>query len=195
VRLFRRRNFLVDKNLQFRIIAASLGYVAFYIVMLAVVTLIPIFMEMRSAYPGSYRAYLHANSFLYLHKHMWPAVLLIMMAVSIHALFFSHKMAGPMYRFRQIFKALTAGKIPGQQRLRKGDYLQAEMKLINEMLSSLQSKISQVQETQKAVANSIASIVQRSQALSDKDLTLLVEDLDTQGKRLAEHVLLIEKES
>jgi methyl-accepting chemotaxis protein len=195
VRLFRRRNFLVDKNLQFRIIAASLGYVAFYIVMLSVVTFGPIFMEMRSAYPGSYRAYLLANSFLYLHRHMWPAVLFIMIAVCIHALFFSHRMAGPMYRFRQIFKALTAGKVPGQQRLRKGDYLQAEMALINEMLSSLQSKISQIQETQKAVAASIAGIVQRSHALPDRELGLLVEELEVQGKRLAEDVLLIEKES
>jgi methyl-accepting chemotaxis protein len=195
VRLFRRRNFLVDKNLQFRIIAASLGYVAFYIVMLSVVTFVPIFMEMRSAYPGSYRAYLLANSFLYLHRHMWPAVLFIMIAVCIHALFFSHRMAGPMYRFRQIFKALTAGKVPGQQRLRKGDYLQAEMALINEMLSSLQSKISQIQETQKAVAASIAGIVQRSHALPDRELGLLVEELEVQGKRLAEDVLLIEKES
>jgi methyl-accepting chemotaxis protein len=163
--------------------------------MLSVVTFVPIFMEMRSAYPGSYRAYLLANSFLYLHRHMWPAVLFIMIAVCIHALFFSHRMAGPMYRFRQIFKALTAGKVPGQQRLRKGDYLQAEMALINEMLSSLQSKISQIQETQKAVAASIAGIVQRSHALPDRELGLLVEELEVQGKRLAEDVLLIEKES
>jgi methyl-accepting chemotaxis protein len=121
--------------------------------------------------------------------------LFIMIAVCVHALFFSHRMAGPMYRFRQIFKALTAGKVPGQQRLRKGDYLQAEMALINEMLSSLQSKISQIQETQKAVAASIAGIVQRSHALPDRELGLLVEELEVQGKRLAEDVLLIEKES
>lgn len=158
-------------------------------------TFVPIFMEMRSAYPGSYRSYLLANNFLSLHQYIWPAALMIMVFVSIHALFFSHKMAGPMYRFRQVFLALTAGKVPSQQRLRKGDYLQSEMKLINEMLDSLRSKITNIQETQKAIAGSIAGIVQRSHALSDKELTLLVEDLDTQGKRLAEYVLLIEKES
>jgi len=125
VNLFRRRNFLIDRNLQFRIIAASLGYIAFYILILAAATFIPLFIEMRSAYPDSYQAYLHANSFLYLHRHLWPVVSGILLAVSIHALFFSHKLAGPMYRFRQIFQSLTAGKITGQQRLRKGDFLQA----------------------------------------------------------------------
>ncbi|MBN1566463.1 MAG: methyl-accepting chemotaxis protein [Acidobacteria bacterium] len=191
---FRRRNFLIDRNLQFRIIAASVGYVAFYIIMMAIATFAPVFMELRSAYPGSYRAYLLANSFLHLHRYIWPAAILIIVLVSIHALFFSHKMAGPMYRFRQIFLSLTAGKIPVPQRLRKGDYLQPEMKLINEMLDSLRSKVANIQDTQKAIAGCITEIVKKSRALSDKELSLLVENLDTQGKRLAEYVLLIEKE-
>jgi methyl-accepting chemotaxis protein len=195
VKLFRRRKILIDRNLQFRIIAASLGYIAFYIIILAAATFIPIFIEMRSANPGSYQAYLRANSFLYLHRHLWPVVSAILVAVSIHALFFSHKLAGPMYRFRQIFLALTAGKIPGQQHLRKGDFLQAEMKLINEMLFSLQSKVALIQETQRAIANSIEGIVERSSILSDEELKSLAKDLEAQGKQLAEYMLFIGKKS
>jgi hypothetical protein len=99
-----------------------------------------------------------------------------------------------MYRFRLIFQAITKGKVPGPQRLRKSDYLQPEMRLINEMLDSLRSNLTNIQETQKALAGSIAGIVQKSHTLSDKELTSLIEDLDTQGKRLAEYVLLIDKE-
>jgi len=162
--------------------------------MMAVVTFIPLFIEMRTVYPGSFRAYSLANSFLYLHQHIWPAAVMIMLAVCIHALFFSHRIAGPMYRFKQVFLSLKAGKVPGPQRLRKSDFLKAEMKLINEMLDSLQSKTIHLQETQKAIADSIAAIAQRSRALSDRELALLVEDLDDKGKRLAEDILLIEKE-
>lgn len=194
MKLFRRRNYLIDRNFQFRIIAASVGYVAFYVFMMAAATFAPVFLELRSSYPGSFRAYLLANSFLQLHRYIWPAALFIVVIVIIHALFFSHKMAGPMYRFRQIFLALKAGKVPGEQRLRKGDYLQSEMTLINEMLDSLRSKAANIQETQKAIAGAIAGIMQRSHALSDKELTLLVENLDMHGKRLADYVLLIEKE-
>jgi hypothetical protein len=194
MRLFRRRRFIVDGHLQLRLIAASLGYVAFYIIMMAVSTFIPLVIEMRSANPNSHRAYLLANSFIYLHRHIWPVALIVLGAVSAHSLLFSHKVAGPLYRFRQIFRALGAGKVPGQQRLRKGDYLKPEMKLINEMLYTLQIKTTELQEAQTAIAKSIACVVQKSKALSDKELILLVEDLDAQGKRLAEHVLRIDGE-
>jgi methyl-accepting chemotaxis protein len=160
---------------------------------MAVATITPIFMEMRAVNPGSNRAYLLASSFLQLHRHIWPAAILVMLFVIVHALLFSHRIAGPMYRFRQIFLALRAGSVPGHQRLRKGDYLQLEMKLINEMLDSMRSKITAIQETQISIAGTIEGIAQRSRALSDKELSLLVKELDLKAKGLAELVIPIEK--
>ena len=195
MRRLRRRKFLVDGSLQLRLISVSVGYVAFYVFMIAAATFVPLIYEMRSLNPNSNRAYLLANSFIFLHRHVWPITLLVLAAVILHSLVISHKVAGPLYRFRRIFSELAAGKVPGQQRLRKGDYLQHEMKLINEMLHNLQSRASHLEEVQKAIANSISGIVRKSHDLSDQELTSLAEDLDAQGKRLAEQTLFSNKES
>jgi hypothetical protein len=188
----RRRRFLVDGRLQFRIIAASLGYVAFYMFMMAAATFIPLMIDFRTTNPNSYRASLLAHSFVYLHRHVWPVALVVLGAVSLHSLFFSHRVAGPLYRFRQIFLALKAGKVPGQQRLRRGDYLHDEMQLINEMLKSLQDRAICLKEVQTGIANSIEAIRERSPSVSDKELALLVKDLCAQGNRLAEIILQID---
>ena len=193
MKLFRRRKLLVDGNLQFRIIAASLCYVAFYVFMMAAATFIPLIFEMRSLDPNSHRAYLLANSFIYLHRHVWHIALLVLLAVCIHSLLLSHKVAGPLYRFRHIFRALAAGTVPSRKQLRKGDYLQSEMKLINEMLDSLRSRASGLQETQKAIGDAVSGVAKRSRELSDKELTSLVEKLDAQVKRFAEQALCIDK--
>ena len=191
----RRHKYLIDGKLQLRLTAVALAYVAFYIVMMIAAIFVPLIFELRAADPNSHQAYLLAKNFIYLHGHIWPIVLLVMAIVCLHSLWFTHKVAGPLYRFRQIFLAIADGKVPGQQRLRKRDYLQPEMKLINKMLWGLREKEANLRDTQKAIANSIAGIAQRNRALSDKELALLVENLEIQGKRLAENVLPIDSES
>jgi methyl-accepting chemotaxis protein len=195
MKYFRRRRFLIDRNLQIRFIAASLGYVAFYIFVMAAATFIPLIFLLRNAKPESHIAYLLANNLIYLHRHVWPIALLVLVLVSVHSLWLSHRVAGPLYRFRKIFQSLAAGKIPDQQQLRKKDYLQPEMKLINEMLQNLQSRTAGLQEAQKAIADSISGVVRRSRIMSDSELTALVEDLENQGKQLEKHATLFCKES
>jgi methyl-accepting chemotaxis protein len=192
---FRRRRFLIDRSLQIRFIAASLGYVAFYIFVMAAATFIPLVFLLRTAKPESHMAYLLANNLIYLHRHVWPIALLVLVLVSVHSLWLSHKVAGPLFRFRRIFQALAAGKLPSPQRLRKRDYLQSEMKLINEMLQGLQSRTTDLQEAQKALAEAISGVVGRSRAISDSELTALVKDLEDQGKQLEKHATLFCKES
>lgn len=191
----RRRRLLIDRSLQIRFIAASLGYVAFYVIMIAVATFVPLLFGLNSVSPGSHKAYLIATNLIYLHQHIWPMALLVLIVVTVHSLWLSHKVAGPLFRFRQIFKALATGKLPGQQRLRKRDYLQREMQSINEMLQSLHTRLEILQETQKALANSISGVVRRSRTLSDNELTRLVEELEVQGKRLEQHAIPFDRES
>jgi methyl-accepting chemotaxis protein len=191
---FRRRKFLVDKRLQIRFIAVSLGYVAFYIFVTIAAAFIPLAFTLRTARFDSHTAYLTANNLIYLHQHIWPIALIVIILVSLHSLWLSHKVAGPLFRFRQIFRALAAGKLPDQQRLRKRDYLQPEMKLINEMLHSLQSRMENFQEAQKAIANSISGVVRRSRIVSDSELTSLVEDLEKKGKELEKNAMLFCRE-
>ena len=191
----RRRRLLIDRSLQVRFIAASLAYVAFYVVMMALATFAPLIFDLHNSHPDSHQAYLVAKNLVYLHQHIWPITLLVLILVTVHSLWLSHKVAGPLFRFRKVFKALVAGRLPGTQRLRKRDYLKPEMQLINEMLQGLHSRMEILQETQKAVADSISGVARRSRILADSELTRLVEELEVQGKRLEKHAIPFDKES
>jgi hypothetical protein len=195
MKFFRRRRYLVYGNLQIRLVAVSMGYVAFYVAVMAIATLAPLIFELKAVNSDSHRAYLLANSFLYLHRHIWPIALLILIPVGLHALLFSHKVAGPLYRFRQIFLALADGILPGPQRIRKRDYLQPEMKLINDILDSLRRKAADLQETQRAIAGSISEIAQKTRTSSDSELAALVRNLEAQGERLEKDAQLFEQKS
>ncbi len=185
MRLFRRRKFILDKKLQLGLLLASLCYVAFYVTATGAALFLPVIFELRASNPTSPQAYLLANNFLYLHGHFWPVALLSLVAVTLHSVLLTQKVAGPLYRFRRIFAALKNGTVPASQRLRRGDFLQNEMRLINEMLDSFRSKVVDVQEAQASLNRSLDDIARRTAVCSDGELKLLVQDLAAQGERLA----------
>ena len=194
MRLFRRRKFILDKKLQLGLLVASLCYVAFYLIATGAALFLPVILELRASNPDSSQAYVLAKSFLYLHGHFWPVALLSLVAVALHSVLLTHKVAGPLYRFRRIFAALKNGTVPGPQRLRRGDFLETEMQLINEMLESFRSRLVDAQEAQAALNRSLADIARRTAVCSDEELKSLVRDLEAQGERFARLALFLEKE-
>jgi hypothetical protein len=56
------------------------------------------------------------------------------------ALHFAHRLVGPLYRFRQTVKAITAGDELRLVNLREGDFLQELKDDFNEMLQALEQR-------------------------------------------------------
>ena len=56
-------------------------------------------------------------------------------------LFMSHKIAGPLYRFKQTFKELASGNFTNQVRLRKGDQLIEVASDFNHMIAAVRGQI------------------------------------------------------
>lgn len=56
------------------------------------------------------------------------------------AVLFTHRIVGPLYRFRQILKAVAAGEEVALIRLRKKDFLMEMKDDFNEMLRSLEER-------------------------------------------------------
>ena len=50
-----------------------------------------------------------ANQFLSLHERVWPAMLVALLLLGFHLVFFSHRIAGPLYRWRRLFSEVGAG--------------------------------------------------------------------------------------
>ena len=185
-RMFRRRKFVLYRKLQLILMIISFTYVILFCAIVGMCLFMPLMLELNKSYTGSDEDFLTAERILYLHEKFWPAILLSFVAMGCHSIFISHKIAGPLYRFNQIFNAIKGGTVPTPIRLRKSDYLYSEMENINQMLEQLRGKFTELQEAQANMNRSIIKCRDRVNHSSTDELFKEMEDLAEQGKKLEE---------
>lgn len=185
-KILRRRKFIVDRSLQLKLLFYAVAYILFYILALGAGLFVPLMIQLSSAEQTSPEALPVATNFLYLHYHFWPVALLSVVVVALHSILTSHKIAGPLYRFRRIFEDLKEGTIPKTVNLRRGDLLQAEMQSINEMLDGIRAKISEIQKAEESLEQSITECKGRAAQVDDAGLRQCIGKLAERGDLLAQ---------
>jgi nitrogen fixation/metabolism regulation signal transduction histidine kinase len=117
-------------------------------------------MELEA--PGLYPIMVKINN-LMLGK---LAVLLVI--VSIIAIFVSHKFAGPIFKFEKSCDMVADGDLTYRVHLRSGDELIELQDKFNEMVSEIQKKVSADYESAKIVGEKLSAISSR---LSQKNIS------------------------
>ena len=74
-----------------------------------------------------------AAEFLVLHKRLLPTALLSLAGIFLYAFFFSHRIAGPLYRVNAILRALIEDREPPVVKFRDDDYFQPTAALLKEL--------------------------------------------------------------
>jgi methyl-accepting chemotaxis protein len=140
---YSRRNYYIDKDFQNKFIMKFCALVALG----AVVTMALLYFFARQATTVAIvqsRITVRTTAD-FLLPLMIQTVIIVTVVVSIAAavvmLFVSHKIAGPLFRFKQTFKELAAGNFSNQVRLRKGDQLIEVASEFNHMIASVRGQI------------------------------------------------------
>jgi methyl-accepting chemotaxis protein len=156
---FRRRRYVIDRALQYRLLIYNAIYFLIIVLSIGVALFLPLYFEMSK--PGLTTAQQGevAGRVLYLHANLWPAVLVVLIILGIHSLLISHKIAGPLYRFRQTFQDIIDGDISRMVKIRKSDFLMSEQEKIEEMMAMLRSRIGKIRSEQAAMENVLNDIV------------------------------------
>lgn len=188
IRILRRRKYVIRPKLQVRLMILSISYVIFFCAVIGTYLFIPLMTELDKSDKGSDQALVAAKRILYLNEKFWPALLFSFLAIGCHSIFISHKIAGPLYRFNLILKAMKEGILPTSIQLRKSDYLYSEMENINQMLEKLRDKLAELQEAQAHLNRSIIKCKDTVSHSSMNELIKNMEDLAEQGKKLEEKV-------
>lgn len=68
------------------------------------------------------------------------------LVIAIFGVFFLHRLAGPVYRFRSILRRVSQGEIPDEFRLREGDYFTETADDLNQVLRILRERRRQLDE-------------------------------------------------
>ncbi len=80
-----------------------------------------------------------AAEFLVLHKRLLPAALLSLAGIFLYVIFFSHRIAGPVYRINAILRALIDDRDPPVVTFRDDDCFQPTAALLKELSEKLRA--------------------------------------------------------
>lgn len=162
----KRTQFVVDRSFQQRV-AMDL---------MVIVLLVPVILWANFYIVGMYTlsqnpeiAYLPRDwgvVGLLLKQQWWLIILFIAISFGLSfgfILYYTHRIAGPVYRFRLLFDGLGAGKLGSQVKLRKGDCFENLAQSVSAASASLAESMTEL----KTVA---ATLTQKADSLGDREL-------------------------
>ena len=150
-RPYRRRRILIDA-FQYRLLLANLVYSGTIVLVFALVE------------P---------------YARLWPALFIVLVLLAFHSVLLTHRIAGPLYRFRSVLRAVAEGDLSVLVRIRPTDYLTREADLLNEMIAALRQKISSVGEQSVALRAAFSELKRALEDGSQEGIDELLEEVDT----------------
>lgn len=181
---FVQRRYLLWDTVQPRFLAVNVAHQGVVFLTFAASLFIPLMMKLHNLPLASPEAATIGYQFTVLHDSIWPAFPIALALIVIHSVFFSHRIAGPLYRFRSVFKALSQGDLTVSTTIRKGDYLQQEAGSLGEMVGELRSKLSRVETDCQALQGLVSELKQKLEGDSTKAAKEVLARLEQQAQHL-----------
>ncbi|MFQ5596840.1 MAG: hypothetical protein ACE5GK_02200 [Nitrospiria bacterium] len=194
----RRQKKYINRQIQGRIAAIVVLNGLMYIFLLSVLIFAPLAYRIYSENitPELQQA---ADAFLALHEHFWPAIFILLSVIGLHSIRISHRMAGPVYRFKETFKEMQRGDLSTHITLRSGDFFVDLMEEFNKTTISLREGFKGLKEQDEHLQSALIGL---NQQLDDenvsiealKRLTRNAQESELKLKRLLEGFQLEKKD-
>jgi methyl-accepting chemotaxis protein len=182
-RPYKRRRILID-HFQYRLLIINLLYFCTILLIFATALFLPLILQLYSQTLSPTEQAEAASQFLSLHARVWPAVFVVFILLTIHSVFISHRIAGPLYRFRKIFQAVANGDLSSHRPLRKHDYLRKEWDSINEMITSLRRKVKGIEDPYNEARALVEALEQAVEGGSRDEMIQSIERLRSKMERI-----------
>jgi methyl-accepting chemotaxis protein len=139
----RRRRFIVEAH-QYRRMALQILYIFIFMFLLSAVLFIPLVRQLDSDSLPFYEKQLVAYQILAIHNWLLPSFIIILALFVVNFIIDAHRISGPLFRFRMIFKSVAEGNLCVNTTIRKNDYLQKEANVLSTMVNTLRSRIDEI---------------------------------------------------
>ncbi len=168
------------------LMVASFGFASALVAVGSVIAFVPSVLNLDAATASAGQVEHAAARLLYLHATFWPVVACCLAAVVLSSFFLYRRMTAPFARLGKAFESVGAGELPGPIVLRTSDYMQEEAEAVNEMIRSLRSRLSRLQQEGYVLFEQIDDLVEHVAALPDRDVLVdALSQVDVHRKRLA----------
>ncbi len=159
----RRRRWAFVHPFQIRMLSMILSYTLIIVVLLAIPVFGPLMQALDNRALSWQEKAVVGNDLLNLHARYWPWALgasLVLVIHCIHSTQIMFRLAGPLYRLKNLFPQIGQGNLSIRATLRKGDFLTSESELLNQMTAQLNAKISAIKIMQGTLALDIDRLKQ-----------------------------------
>ena len=133
---FRRRKHFIDKSLQTKYLVLTILMLLIYTFLFVVILIFPYVVPLSADYPIEEQAKA-ARMLLALNKSIWPALGTVIVSMSVVSVFITHKIAGPVYRFKQVLGEVASGNLDISIKLRGHDDLKELAEDLNGTIGEL----------------------------------------------------------
>lgn len=169
-----RKQYLIDRNFQVR----------FALELMVLVLLVPFIVWANFYVLGQYAMTMEGGPDAIsswgmtgaLLRHQWPLLLLVYIfnfgLVYLFIVYYSHRVAGPVYKFARTLEGVCQGKLNEEINLRKHDYFHDVADRVNEVISGFRDCVVDARDRLETIAN-VAGEQQ------DKNLQAAINDLRT----------------
>lgn len=157
----RRRVRVVYRSLQYHFLAQFFIYSAIIVFFLAVFLFLPDMLKMQDETLSMSARTAAAERVLTLHVKVWPAAVALIALLGLHSFLTFHRLSGPLYRFRMIFKQISEGEIVYPIKIRQKDFLHTEEEVLNAMLNVLTDKLQTIQQAGGDALNCLRGLEDR----------------------------------
>lgn len=114
------------------------------------------------------------SSFTY---RFWPAMWVLFLLMVLHAIYITHKIAGPLYRIRSVLGFVATGNLTARVKLRRGDYLGRDAAAVNDAIDEMDRRVGRMQEECTAAGDALDRLVESIEGGSRSDARTRTDEL------------------
>lgn len=184
MRTFLQRRYLLWDTVQPRFLAVSVAHQGLVFLTFAGSLFVPLMIKLHKTPLSSPEAGTIGYQFTVLHDSIWPAFPVALTLIVLHSVFFSHRIAGPLYRFRSVFKSISQGDLTVTTSIRKRDYLQQEAGGLGEMIGELRSKLTRIESDCSALRELVGELKSGLEGNTSRATQEIISKLEQQTAHL-----------
>jgi methyl-accepting chemotaxis protein len=179
---YKRRQLFVHP-IQYWFVITTLMYFACMLVVLYGIVVLPMVQVLDDPSVAWQERAQAATQFLDFNARVWPWIFVSFLGLLLHSIYFMHRIAGPLYRFKTLFHAIGAGNLYQRATLREHDYLQREAGDLNAMLDQLERKIESLNVHCANVTNAYEDVARLIQGRSSSPVNATLLTLEEEVRQ------------
>ena len=152
-----KKHYFIDKKLQTKYALLTILLLLIYSMLFALILFTPYIFKLETGATLEEKT-AAARMLLELHKSVWPALGSVVAILGVVSIFVTHKIAGPVYRFKRDLSEVCAGNLDISFKLRRRDDLKDLAESLNMVIAELRTCVHTLQQDHASKSACIAKL-------------------------------------